>query len=40
MEAGKVKVLMSLLDQYQTEGRRVLVFSQVSSEFIDLIAFR
>ena len=29
LQAGKVKVLLRLLDQYRKEGRRVLIFSQV-----------
>jgi SWI/SNF-related matrix-associated actin-dependent regulator of chromatin subfamily A containing DEAD/H box 1 len=29
LQAGKVKVLLKLLDQYRKEGRRVLIFSQV-----------
>ena len=29
LQAGKIKVLMSLLERYKKEGRRVLVFSQV-----------
>lgn len=32
-EAGKVTVLLRLLEQYTNEGRRVLVFSQVSHPF-------
>lgn len=30
MQAGKVKVMLKLLEQYGKEGRRVLIFSQVS----------
>lgn len=29
MQAGKVKVMLRLLQQYRKEGRRVLIFSQV-----------
>lgn len=30
IQAGKIKVLLSLLDTYQEDNRRVLIFSQVS----------
>lgn len=29
LQAGKVKVLLKLLNGYQNDGRRVLIFSQV-----------
>ena len=29
LEAGKIKVLMNLLEQYKKERRRMLIFSQV-----------
>jgi hypothetical protein len=29
LDAGKITRLLALLDQYQTEGKRVLIFSQV-----------
>lgn len=31
LQAGKIKVLMKLLEQYQKDGRRVLIFSQVGT---------
>ena len=36
MEAGKVKVLLSLLEKYQKEGRRLLIFSQVRAPLVPL----
>ena len=29
IDAGKIKVMLTLLDEYKAEGRRVLIFSQV-----------
>ncbi|KAI0704996.1 SNF2 family N-terminal domain-containing protein [Cerioporus squamosus] len=36
MEAGKVKVLLSLLERYQAEGRRLLIFSQFT-QVLDIL---
>ncbi|KZT11032.1 uncharacterized protein LAESUDRAFT_361822 [Laetiporus sulphureus 93-53] len=36
LEAGKVKVLMQLLDKYQAAGRRVLIFSQFT-QILDIL---
>ncbi|KAI0355573.1 hypothetical protein OH77DRAFT_1479228 [Trametes cingulata] len=36
MQAGKVKVLLKLLDQYMKEGRRILIFSQFT-QILDII---
>jgi SWI/SNF-related matrix-associated actin-dependent regulator 1 of chromatin subfamily A len=33
LEAGKVQALLQLLKEYQAEGRRMLIFSQVSMHF-------
>ncbi len=33
-DAGKVEVLLRLLEQYTKEGRRVLIFSQVCIHLI------
>ena len=33
MQAGKIKVLLSLLQQYEKDGRRILIFSQVCTSF-------
>ena len=32
LEAGKVKVLLDLLTRYNNEGRKILIFSQVSAK--------
>lgn len=37
LEAGKVHVLLKLLETYKEEGRKILIFSQVSSLPIYLI---
>ncbi|CCO30918.1 putative ATP-dependent helicase fft2 [Rhizoctonia solani AG-1 IB] len=36
LDAGKVEVLLELVGGYQKDGRRVLVFSQVGSRWVDL----
>ncbi|KAI8993112.1 SNF2 family N-terminal domain-containing protein [Trametes punicea] len=36
MQAGKIKVLLKLLDQYKKEGRRILIFSQFT-QILDII---
>ncbi|KAI0663601.1 SNF2 family N-terminal domain-containing protein [Cubamyces menziesii] len=36
MQAGKIRVLLKLLDQYQKEGRRILIFSQFT-QILDII---
>ncbi|KZT72068.1 hypothetical protein DAEQUDRAFT_664622 [Daedalea quercina L-15889] len=36
LQAGKVKVLMSLLNQYQAEQRRILIFSQFT-QILDIL---
>ncbi|OSD06773.1 hypothetical protein PYCCODRAFT_1430963 [Trametes coccinea BRFM310] len=36
MQAGKIKALLKLLDQYQKEGRRILIFSQFT-QILDII---
>ncbi|KAH9929517.1 SNF2 family N-terminal domain-containing protein [Epithele typhae] len=37
LEAGKIKVLMNLLEQYKNEGRRILIFSQHIVQFTQLL---
>ncbi|EIW63409.1 uncharacterized protein TRAVEDRAFT_161700 [Trametes versicolor FP-101664 SS1] len=36
LQAGKIKVLLKLLDQYKEEGRRILIFSQFT-QILDII---